>query len=66
MQRINCSEKKLDFIILNSLNDKGAGFETDTNKITIVDKYNNIEEFELKSKTEVAEDIFNKIISLLQ
>jgi len=58
--------KNLDFIVLNSLNDKGAGFETDTNKITIVDKYNNIEEFELKSKSKVADDIFNKIISLLQ
>jgi phosphopantothenoylcysteine decarboxylase/phosphopantothenate--cysteine ligase len=57
--------KNLDFIVLNSLNDKGAGFGYDTNQITIIDKNNNVEEYELKSKTEVASDIFNKIISLL-
>jgi len=58
--------KKLDAIVLNSLNDKGAGFAVPTNKITIIDKNNKTEEFELKSKAEVAVDIFNKIISLLQ
>ena len=57
--------KNLDFIVLNSLNNKGAGFGYDTNQITIIDKSNNIEEYELKSKSEVATDIFNKIISLL-
>ena len=57
--------KNLDFIVLNSLNDRGAGFETSTNKITIIDRNNKIEQFELKSKAEVASDIFNKIISLL-
>lgn len=57
--------KNLDFIVLNSLKDKGAGFESETNKITIIDKHNKIEQFELKSKLEVASDIFNKIISLL-
>lgn len=56
--------KNLDLIILNSLNDKGAGFEFDTNKITIIDKNNNVDNFELKSKSEVAKDIFNKIVSL--
>ena len=58
--------KKLDFIVLNSLNDEGAGFGYDTNKITIIDKNNKVEEYELKSKSEVADDIFNKIISLLK
>ncbi|MGB0887486.1 MAG: bifunctional phosphopantothenoylcysteine decarboxylase/phosphopantothenate--cysteine ligase CoaBC [Vicingaceae bacterium] len=58
--------KNLDFIVLNSLNSKGAGFGFDTNKITIIDKNNNITDYELKSKSEVADDIFNKIISLLQ
>jgi len=57
--------KNLDFIVLNSLNDKGAGFGHDTNKITIIDNNNNVEKFELKPKSEVASDIFNKIISLL-
>ena len=50
-------KKNLDFIILNSLQDKGAGFKYDTNKITIVDKSNKITKFELKHKAEVAQDI---------
>ena len=58
--------KNLDFIVLNSLNDKGAGFEFSTNKITIIDNNNNITNFELKDKKEVAKDIVNKIISLLK
>ena len=57
--------KNLDFIVLNSLNEKGAGFQLDTNKITIIDKYNNQQNFELKSKKEVAVDIVDKIISIL-
>ncbi len=57
--------KNFDFIVLNSLNDKGAGFAHDTNKITIIDKNNKIERFELKSKKEVAKDISNKIIKLI-
>lgn len=55
-------KKNLDFIVLNSLNDKGAGFKTDTNKITIIDKHNKITKFELKSKTQVALDIVNTLI----
>ena len=56
--------KNLDLIILNSLKDKGAGFKTDTNKIAIIDKDNNVEKFKLKTKQEVAKDIVNKIISI--
>jgi phosphopantothenoylcysteine decarboxylase/phosphopantothenate--cysteine ligase len=59
------ASKNLDFIVLNSLNDKGAGFGVDTNKITIIDKDNNLEDFELKSKKEVAHDIVQKIINLM-
>lgn len=55
--------KNLDLIVLNSLNDAGAGFGVDTNKITLIDKDNNLTFFELKSKTEVAEDIVCAIIS---
>jgi phosphopantothenoylcysteine decarboxylase/phosphopantothenate--cysteine ligase len=55
--------KNLDFIVLNSLNDPGAGFQVDTNKITIIDKNNNIQKFELKTKAEVATDIVNKLIT---
>ena len=58
-------KKKLDFIVLNSLNESGAGFQVDTNKITIIDKYNNHQSFELKSKKEVAVDIVEKMISLI-
>jgi phosphopantothenoylcysteine decarboxylase/phosphopantothenate--cysteine ligase len=57
--------KNLDFIVLNSLKDEGAGFGGDTNKITIIDKNNNQQAFELKSKKEVAADIVEKMVSLL-
>lgn len=57
-------KKNLDLIVLNSLNDKGAGFKTDTNKITIIDKSNKIIKFELKSKEEVAKDIIKTILNL--
>jgi len=60
------AKKNLDFIVLNSLNDEGAGFQTDTNKITIIDKDNNQQFFELKSKKEVAIDIVNKIKSIFR
>ena len=54
--------KNLDAIVLNSLQDKGAGFATDTNKVTIIDKDLNEKSFELKSKVEVAKDILNEIV----
>ena len=57
--------KNLDFIVLNSLKDEGAGFGGDTNKITIIGKDNNQQAFELKSKREVAADIVEKIVSLM-
>lgn len=56
--------KNLDFIVLNSLKDKGAGFQYNTNKITIVDKAGTIEQFGLKPKKDVAKDIVMKIINL--
>lgn len=49
--------KNLDFIVLNSLNDKGAGFQHDTNKISIIDKHGSRTDFDLKTKKEVANDI---------
>ncbi len=54
--------KNLDAIVLNSLKDKGAGFATDTNKVTFIDKKQHQVPFELKSKTEVAADIMNEIL----
>jgi phosphopantothenoylcysteine decarboxylase/phosphopantothenate--cysteine ligase len=56
--------KNLDAIVLNSLRDKGAGFGTDTNRITIIDKNNIINKFELKSKEDVADDIVAEIIRI--
>ncbi|MCI0522112.1 MAG: phosphopantothenoylcysteine decarboxylase, partial [Bacteroidales bacterium] len=58
--------KNLDIIILNSLKDEGAGFGHGTNRVTIIDRNNNIDKFELKTKGEVASDILQKIVSLLQ
>jgi len=54
--------KNLDMIVMNSLNNKGAGFEFDTNKITIIDKSNSITDFKLKDKKEVAKDIIKMIL----
>ena len=59
------NKKNLDLIVLNSLNDKGAGFGGNTNKVTIIDKQENITKFELKSKAEVAQDLMNIIIKKL-
>ena len=55
-------KKNLDLIVLNSLNDKGAGFGMPTNKVTFISKDFTIEPKELKSKVEVAQDIINKVI----
>lgn len=60
--KLKIQKKNLDLIILNSLNDKGAGFGGDTNKVTFIDKDEHIEELPLKTKKEVAQDIVNKII----
>ncbi|MBN2349630.1 MAG: bifunctional phosphopantothenoylcysteine decarboxylase/phosphopantothenate--cysteine ligase CoaBC [Bacteroidales bacterium] len=57
--------KNFDFIVLNSLRDKGAGFQFDTNKISIIDSNNNLTNFELKSKREVARDIVEKLAEIL-
>ena len=57
--------KNLDLIVLNSLNDKGAGFAHDTNKITVIDANGTIHRFELKNKDEVANDILELILKNL-
>lgn len=65
-EKINAQKKleskNLDLIVLNSLNDKGAGFKTDTNKITIFDKQGSEKIFSLKSKHEVAKDIVEYLV----
>src|SRR5690606_24204619 len=57
--------KHLNLIVINSLNDVGAGFKSDTNKVTFIDDKNQITEFQLKSKAEVAKDLINEIIKQL-
>ena len=58
------SEKNADMIVLNSLNDEGAGFKKDTNKITLLKKTGEAQSFETKSKEMVAKDIVDSIIEL--
>jgi phosphopantothenoylcysteine decarboxylase/phosphopantothenate--cysteine ligase len=58
---IKLKSKNLDFIILNSLKDESSGFGFDTNKISIIDKDLNVSVFDLKTKSEVAADIFDHI-----
>ena len=59
-------KKNLDFIVANSLADKGAGFEHDTNKISIIDKKGKVLNFGLKSKDLVAKDILNFTLNYLK
>lgn len=61
-QKLN--KKNLDFIVLNSLKNKGAGFGHDTNQVTLIDKKGGKTRLKLKSKSEVAEDIVQKVIEL--
>jgi phosphopantothenoylcysteine decarboxylase/phosphopantothenate--cysteine ligase len=62
---LKLEKKNLDFIVLNSLNDKGAGFRCDTNKITIISADGETE-FPLKPKSEVAKDIVDKLSETLE
>lgn len=68
-ERVNALQKlkrkNLDLIVLNSLKDKGAGFGGDTNKVTMIDRREHIQEYALKSKKEVAIDIVDRVKNLL-
>ena len=55
-------KKNLDLIVLNSLNDEGAGFGYNTNKVSVINPLNEVFNYDLKDKSMVAEDIFNHII----
>ena len=59
---VKIKNKNLDAIVLNSLNDQGAGFGHDTNKITFINNRGLVKKFELKSKIDVSKDIFNELI----
>ena len=58
-------KKNLDFIVLNSLNDNGAGFRYDTNKISIIDQTSKTD-YPLKPKTEVAADIIDHLVEVFR
>lgn len=58
--------KNLDLIVLNSLRDPGAGFRCDTNRVTLIDKEGEVAHCPLKTKREVADDIVNKLATLLR
>jgi phosphopantothenoylcysteine decarboxylase/phosphopantothenate--cysteine ligase len=60
--KLKIQKKNLDLIVLNSLQDEGAGFKKETNKVTFIDKNFKIEPMELKTKESVAVDILNKVI----
>lgn len=64
--KLKLEKKNLDFIVLNSLNDNGAGFQHDTNKISIIDHKGLAKNYDLKPKTEVAKDIVAEIIGLYE
>jgi phosphopantothenoylcysteine decarboxylase/phosphopantothenate--cysteine ligase len=55
----------LDLVVLNSMQDRGAGFGTETNQVTMIDSMGNVEEYELKPKSQVANDLVMRVIKLL-
>ena len=59
-----CVRKNFDFIVMNSLKDKGAGFQVDTNKITIFTVDGDVKEYPLKTKKEVAADIVDAVVEI--
>ena len=63
--KLKLIRKNLDMIVMNSLNNKGAGFGFNTNKITIIDKKRSITDFKLKDKKEVAKDIIKMVLKLM-
>jgi phosphopantothenoylcysteine decarboxylase / phosphopantothenate---cysteine ligase len=64
--KIKIRDKNLDFIVMNSLNDQGAGFEVDTNKISIIDRLNHITNYPLMPKSEVAKEIVKYLVKFLE
>lgn len=58
--------KNIDIIVLNEMNEAGVGFKTKTNKITVITKNDNIHEFDLKPKNEVASDLTNVIYQYMK
>jgi len=64
--RLKLEKKNLDLMVLNSLQDSGAGFGTDTNRVTLIDRMGNIDKYELKPKAQVAGDLVQRVIKMLK
>ncbi len=64
--RRKLEKKNLDLIVLNSMQDRGAGFGTDTNQVTMIDRMGNADKFELKPKEQVAVDLVQRVIKMLE
>jgi len=64
--RLKLEKKNLDLIVLNSMRDKGAGFGTDTNRVTMIDRMGNIDKYELKPKEQVAADLVQRVLKILE
>ena len=58
--------KNMDLMVLNSLQDEGAGFGTDTNRVTLIDRTGKVERNELKPKTQVAADLVQRVINMIE
>lgn len=64
--RQKLEKKNLDLVVLNSMQDKGAGFGCDTNKVTMIDRRGNAEKYELKPKEQVASDLVQRVIKMVE
>jgi phosphopantothenoylcysteine decarboxylase / phosphopantothenate---cysteine ligase len=64
--RQKLEKKNMDLVVLNSMRDSGAGFETDTNRVTMVDRLGNVDRYELKPKAQVASDLVQRVIKMVE
>ncbi len=64
--RLKLEKKNLDLVVLNSMRDSGAGFGTETNRVSMIDRLGNIEKYELKPKTQVAVDLVQRVLKILE
>ena len=64
--RRKLEKKNMDLVVLNSMRDSGAGFETDTNRVTMVDRLGNVDRYELKPKAQVAADLVQRVIKMVE
>ena len=63
--RSKLKKKNLDLMVLNSLREEGVGFGTDTNRVTMIDRSGNTDEFELKLKSQVAADLVDRVVKMM-